>query len=418
LGLCYIERGNNTQIAYEVVAQQWADITQPDGSYGIAIMNDCKYGWDKPNDNTLRLTLLHTPKVGRDPNMIHQDRLDWGQHTIRYAIVGHASSPVDAGIAWQAESFNQPLAAFVASKHKGNLGRRFSWVETSSPQLAVKALKKAENEQGYVVRINEISGEELKNGRIRFAFPIASAQELNGIEESVGNVRFEGNDLIFDAKGFQPRTFGVTFRSPNNLKQPVNKFIDLQYNANALTIDAFNLSGSFDREGNSFAAELMPEIVLSEGITFRMNNRFEDNNYVRCDGQSIVLPENHNAGILYLLLTSSDGDRQATIEVDGQKTEVNIPYYSGFYGQWGWKSHSEAFLRDASIAYLGTHRHSEKRGGNESYVYTYLYKIGIPVTANAKTLILPRDRNLALFAATLSDNPNQVQAANEIRALP
>jgi alpha-mannosidase len=56
LGIGYVERGNNIQTAYEVFAQQWADITDADGSYGVAIMNDCKYGWDKPDNNTLRLT--------------------------------------------------------------------------------------------------------------------------------------------------------------------------------------------------------------------------------------------------------------------------------------------------------------------------------------------------------------------------
>ncbi|GHT03054.1 alpha-mannosidase [Bacteroidia bacterium] len=419
LGLGYIERGNNTQTAYEIYAQQWADITQPDGNYGIAVMNDCKYGWDKPNDNTLRLTLLHTPKVGKDPNMTHQDHLDWGHHTIRYAIVGHTSKPADAGIAWKAEAFNQPLLAFATPKHKGSLGRQFAWVQTNSPQLAVKALKKAEDGNSYVIRVNEITGKELTNARIHFALPIASAQELNGIEEPVGNIRFEGNDLILDAKGFQPRTFGVTFKTHPDLKQPVNQFIDLQYNANALTTDAFNKSegGKFDKEGNSFAAELMPETVLSEGIAFKMQNQPDQYNYVRCDGQTVALPDNHPAGTLYILATSSNEDRQAVFEIDGKAKELNIPYYSGFYGQWGWKGESEGYIRDASIAYLGTHRHNEKKG-NESYIYTYLYKMGIPVEANTKTLTLPKDRNIALFAVTLSDNPNAVQSAGEMRALP
>ena len=28
---------------------------------GVAVLNDCKYGWDKPDDGTLRLTLIHGP---------------------------------------------------------------------------------------------------------------------------------------------------------------------------------------------------------------------------------------------------------------------------------------------------------------------------------------------------------------------
>ena len=56
LGIGLIERGNNTATAYEAPALKWADLTDADGSYGISVLNDCKYGWDKPADNTIRLT--------------------------------------------------------------------------------------------------------------------------------------------------------------------------------------------------------------------------------------------------------------------------------------------------------------------------------------------------------------------------
>lgn len=60
-----MKRGNNTETAYEVYAQYWADLTDRSGNYGVSVLNDSKYGWDKPDDNTLRLTLLHTPKQTR-----------------------------------------------------------------------------------------------------------------------------------------------------------------------------------------------------------------------------------------------------------------------------------------------------------------------------------------------------------------
>lgn len=75
-----------------MVAQQWADITSADGSYGISVMNDSKYGWDKPDNHTLRLTLLNTPAVGKDPNMAHQEHLDMGHHTL--AIPYMVISPI------------------------------------------------------------------------------------------------------------------------------------------------------------------------------------------------------------------------------------------------------------------------------------------------------------------------------------
>ena len=81
LGFGVIERPTNTEKKYEVPAQQWADLTNRDGTFGVTILNDCKYGWDKPDDHTLRLTLIHTP------NEIEKDM---GRHRMTYAIYGHA----------------------------------------------------------------------------------------------------------------------------------------------------------------------------------------------------------------------------------------------------------------------------------------------------------------------------------------
>ena len=43
LGLGTIQRPNETSSLYEVPAQQWADLTSSNGTYGVTIMNDCKY---------------------------------------------------------------------------------------------------------------------------------------------------------------------------------------------------------------------------------------------------------------------------------------------------------------------------------------------------------------------------------------
>ena len=48
LGLGYVKRGNNIENSFEVLGHQWADLTADDASYGISILNESKYGWDKP----------------------------------------------------------------------------------------------------------------------------------------------------------------------------------------------------------------------------------------------------------------------------------------------------------------------------------------------------------------------------------
>lgn len=415
LGLGYIRRGNNTPTAYEVYAQQWADLTDRDGAYGVAVMNDCKYGWDKPDDHTLRLTLLHTPTPGR--HYKYQSRQDIGRHVFTYSIVGHTGDPVAGRIASKAESLNQPLAAYAAPKHAGGLGREFSFLSVSTPQLAVKALKQAEDGSGYVLRLNEMSGKPLEQGEIRFAAPIEAAYVLNGVEERRAEARFEGNRLIVSSGRFAPSTYLVKLRTSDiRLNAPSSLSVDLPCNDYAFTVDAFNRQGNLDGKGNSYAAELVPEEIVCEGVVFRVSNDVERKNVVKCDGQRIVLPQG-NYGRVYLLAASLDGDRDAEFAVDGKSFRCPVPCYSGFFGQWGHDG-GDGFVKNGDLAYVGTHRHSADHG-NESYVFTYMYKIGLPVEAGAKELTLPKDRNVVVFAVTMSDNQNDnLPPLNEIRALP
>lgn len=104
LGIGSVKRGNNTDIAYEVYAQYWADLTNQDNSYGVSILNDSKYGWDKPNNHTLRLTLLHTPETTR--NYAYQDKQDYGHHNFTYSLVGHSGKLDHASTVEKAELMN------------------------------------------------------------------------------------------------------------------------------------------------------------------------------------------------------------------------------------------------------------------------------------------------------------------------
>ncbi len=415
LGIGTIRRGNNTETAYEVCAQQWADITAPDNSYGIAILNNCKYGWDKPNDNTLRLTLLHAPSV--KDRYKYQETQDFGHHTFTYSIVGHQNEAQQAGITQLAESLNSPLATFTTPKHKGNLGRNYSFIKINTPQVAVRSLKKAEENDLYIIRFYETQDRAANNVEVAFPTAIESAYEVNGLEENIGGVTIRDNKLCFNMQPYRPKTFALRLKKGNVKAAPIKNIpLQLAFNSKAFTPENFGYTVSFDGKGNSFAAELIGDEITSDNVTFRIGN-YEEKNVIKCKGDTIQLPKESAGKKLYILAASTDKNRKASFLINGKPYEFEVPYYSGFYGQWGHTGVNDGYIRNAVPAYIGSHRHTEK--GNDAYIFTYIYKFGIQLPKGAHSLILPKDEHIAVFAITMSDNYiDNINAANELRALP
>ncbi len=418
LGLGTIRRGNNTDTAYEVCAQQWADLTDQNGSYGVAVLNDSKYGWDKPADNTLRLTLLHTPRTrGR---YAYQEHQDWGYHTFTYSIVGHPGDLRKAGIDLKAEALNNPLYAFRTDKHPGTLGRRFSMVSTSGENIEIKALKQSEDGDCYVVRVYETKGESDPNAQVIFGSEIRWARELNGIEEEIGDVAFEGNRLRFSARPYAPRTFAVRLADAADKGVKGSKIrseaLELPYNAQGYTNDAFYGFANIDGKGNSYAFELLPETLVSRDTEFRFGE-FGRENILRCEGDTLRWEAGKGYKTLYLLAAATDRDRTAAFRTPSGTVRLQIPYYSGFFAQWGGLEQGfRGYVRDARIAWVGTHRHSGN--GNEPYVFTYMYRLAIPLAEGDDRVILPREKNLVIFAASLSsEEEDRTVPAAEFRRL-
>ena len=217
LGLGTIFRGNmfyNTTTnkgLYEVPGQQWADLTSTDGTYGVSILNDCKYGWSKPSDGVLALTLFHSPSGGGFNYQGDQSSVPViGDHTFTYSIYGHAGNWRN-GTVDQGERLNQPIYSFQpASQQQGKIGKTISFVKTSSPQVAVMAIKKAEKSSQYVVRVRETQGTAIDGAKLIFPnATILAASEVNGIEEPKAAAAFSGGDLTFDLTKYQPKTFSV-----------------------------------------------------------------------------------------------------------------------------------------------------------------------------------------------------------------
>ena len=391
LGLGFIRRGNNTDTAYEVPAQQWADITAEDGSYGVTILSDSRYGWDKPADNTLRLTLLHTPGTTR--RYIHENTLDLGPHTFTYSIVGHPGALDGAAAAAAADRLNQRKAAFLTESHPGRLGKVFSMAGTDNPAIRIRALKAAGDGNGFIVRVYEVSGKPA-SGTVTFAGAIASAEETNGIEERIGDAVFAGKGLKVDIGRFAPKTYRVSLAAPSvKASTPVFHTIALPFNKVAISSNAFSAFGHMDPDWHSYAAEQIPEEILYGGVRFHTAPA-DCPNAVACDGQSVALPAGTRG--VYLLAASASGDKDAVFTC-GSEVKVHIPAWTGFFGSGCWEPY-EPFLKEGQVAYIGSHRHDASLR-DEIYVQTYMYRVYIPVPEGATRLELPKDKDITLFAA-------------------
>ena len=402
LGLGFIERGNNTETAYEVPAQKWVDLTDADGSYGVTILNDCKYGWDKPADNTLRLTLLHTPST--EKRYAHQRTLDHGVHHYTYSIVGHTGARTEDALV-AGEALNMPLVAFVAPKHAGHLGRTFSMLAASTPQIGVRALKAAEDGDGYIVRCYETTGNPVEGARITFPAAIVSAEECNGIEERIGDAAFEGRSRVVSAGKFAPKTYRVRLAEPAERSTLAidNAPVKLDYDITAYTTDEFFTYYTIDKALGSFAAELIPATVECDGVTFAMGEANTDD-AVLCNGQTVALPADRTYTKLYVLASAGEEPRTAEFRVGDRTYEAEVPLWKGFYGQWGWYGNSEGFMQRAKIGYLGTHRHQTDLG-NVPYGFSYMYLLTFDIPEGATTVTLPRDKKVLVYAMTASNNP-------------
>jgi alpha-mannosidase len=412
LGIGAVERGNNTPTQYEVYAQYWADLSDNKQDYGVSILNDSKYGWDKPDDNTLRLTLLHTPKT--QGNYSYQSKQDFGLHQFTYSIVGHAGDYRAAHTVQKAEILNQPLKAFVTDKHKGVLNRNsFSFVQTDNENVLVKAIKQAEKSDEYVLRLYETAGKSTQKVSVGFIASILSAQELNGVEDGIKDLSFSGNQLQLEMKPFGMKTVKVKLASPAvRLKPTLSVAVPLPYNTKATSYDAFRREVNFDGKGNSFSAELFPETIDFNGVQFLLAGA-DEANAVKCKRDTIQLPKG-KFNRLYLLATATQSDSKVSFTIDKNSYEAIVPVYSGFIGQWGHTGHTEGFLRSENVAYVGTHKHSLIHNKDLPYEYTYLYAIALDLPANARQLVLPDNSQVAIFAATLAWETPKVTPAVDL----
>jgi len=411
ISLGTISRGIRTSDEYEVCGHQWADHSGSTNRYGVSILSDCKYGWDKPSATSLRLTLLRTPSC---KNYRHQANMDLGPNRFTYALLPHEGGWSEQ-TQMQAGQLNQPLIAFVAPKHSGLIGRRVAFVSLNTNKVAVKVLKKAEDTDEFIVRVYEWAGEDQQDVRLSFPLPISSAREVNGIEEDIPNGQCEIVDgqLSFNIGRYQPKTFAirvptmgfVTYGGDSRVTEPGCP-LAIPYNIDLMSYDS-SRGNAASTYTYAYPAELIPDTLFADDLDFVMGPRTNsEKNVLRLStAQTISLPSwvNGKKYKLYLLMASpSEAGSQVTVTAGEEETVLNVPYFSGRAAEPPSCTTLTESYRKENIVFASSHAHKVSDKTNQPMQMLYIYKYGIEIEGVEEVTISSSDRKTFLFAATIA----------------
>lgn len=416
LGLGVIERGNNTEKLYEVPAQAWADLTDKSGEFGVSVFSDCKYGWDKPDNHTLRLTGIHSPVSdfypdGKKNPDSRQSLLEFGLNRYGFAVYSHEGG-FENGTQLNAQRFCQPLRAFVIGHHKGVLGGSYSFGSLSDDGVILRAVKKAEQGDEIIVRVNEGINHRHENVTLSLGDGIASAREVYASEEPIGPAVCEDGKLVFSIDAYEPKTFALTLRDGAEKLPALREHpLALEYDVDTATWQMFRADGSIDA-GRSLPAELFPEEMICGGVTFRFGSVQDGKpNAMRAYGQRIALPK--RAKKLHLIACAVGGDQAVRLSFGEQSVPFTVHDLNEPVGMWdlfGLKQTGR--IKDCVVAQVFTHMHEPQ--GDIVGKQTYWFKYSFDIPSGAQEVLLPKNEKVLIFAATATDNEPESRTVSQL----
>jgi len=451
--LSHKQQGKNTPDLYEFPFHTWLDHTDTTGEFGMSIICPGKYGFDKPEDNILRLTLLHTPARWPLFSLFNdQSTQDWGRHCTTYSLYPHRGDAAAADTETAVQKVSIPIRFFHPTAEKERhfsrhpqqqspeklLPKRIGLYTISTSQVSVTACKMAEDdhEKGtLILRLKENQGKPLESGELHFATRILEAAEVSGTEQIIGNVKTFGHVLHFSIKAHGIKTFSIRLAAYPGRKYAENlpyAFMEFPRNTRLISTNGDAAAGS----GPLFPAELIPEIISNGPIPFRIEKK-EDLHAVSCGGELLTLPDitpGIRADTLYIL-GAADTDVDGVFsypEAKNSEVVLHFPPMTGFTGQYDtriweqppgdpadyrWKNRcirvDPGYIMRERLEWYATHMHSA--GIDFPCYYGYLYRFRIDLPPGVGSIQLPRDARIKILAITASVKSPVLQKASILR---
>jgi len=202
----------------EVAAHKWVDLSQRD--CGVALLNDSKYG-HKVKDNVIDLNLLRSvpctgPRLIQDadvaPGEPHGAYTDQCDHAFTYSLYPHPGDHIEGGVIRAGYELNVPLRIIPTEAHPGDRPSSASFLQIGAANIVVESVKRAEDDDRIIVRLYEAEHRGTRT-QVCFGFPIASAAEVDLMEENPSPLQVSGGSVEIEFHPFEIKTLSVSVDS-------------------------------------------------------------------------------------------------------------------------------------------------------------------------------------------------------------
>lgn len=197
--------------------QSYASLT--DGKQGIAVIPQGVREYEVLDDHMIRLTLFRTYGFMGKENLIYRPGRASGERIIEtpaaqllkemdfaFGFTTYASDINEANVDTLAKAYNTNIEVYTYAEFlngrlifsqreiEGTKESRYSLFETEN-KLVVSAMKKAEDNDGYIIRLFNGKNHENISDTIKFNFDVKEAYYTNLREEKTEEIKVENNTI-------------------------------------------------------------------------------------------------------------------------------------------------------------------------------------------------------------------------------
>ena len=183
---------------FEVLGHKYADLSE--GNYGVALMNDCKYGYNI-HDGVMGLSLI---KCATDP----YPEADIGEHKFTYSIYPHAGTVEQCDVEALAYEMNKPLMAVKVGAQKGSLPESFSMISVDQKNIIIETVKKAEKDDATIVRMYECTNSKTPC-KVTLGIPAKSVKLCDLQENELETLEVKNGTVALTLKPYEILTLKI-----------------------------------------------------------------------------------------------------------------------------------------------------------------------------------------------------------------